>query len=397
MLKVVNDIQSEIKKNNLSVILMLDLSAAFDTIDQTRLLNKLEACFFIRGNALKFIESYIKGRTYSVFLNGKSSNRCQLDYGVPQGSILGPKLFSMYIQDVEEIAIAHRIEIHSYADDTNLYLGFKPMGEFGASMEKIEGCLNEIQLYMRKNFLKINVSKTQVLFCGSPNQLSLYESRFSELYSALDIDISDSTVLQNAKTLGLVIDQKLKFDDMISDIVKGAYFKLNKLKTIRNSLNEKTRISLVKCYVLTKLDYCNFVFANASNKQIYRLQKCMNSAVRFIYDVRKSSSITPYLKQAHFLPVKYRIKYKLNFYAYKILNGKAPLYMSTLIVRRTPNRNLRSADDETLLETSCQNGTLAYRVCTEWNALPRSLRENLSLTTFKTTLKTHYFRIAFEL
>ena len=134
--KVVNDMQSEIKKNNLSVILMLDLSAAFDTIDQTRLLNKLEACFFIRGNALKFIESYIKGRTYSVFLNGKSSNRCQLDYGVPQGSILGPKLFSMYIQDVEEIAIAHRIEIHSYADDTNLYLGFKPMGEFGASMEK---------------------------------------------------------------------------------------------------------------------------------------------------------------------------------------------------------------------------------------------------------------------
>ena len=160
---------------------------------------------------------------------------------------------------------------------------------------------------------------------------------------------------------------------------------------------KKTRISLVKCYILTKLDYCNFVFGNASNKQIYRLQKCMNSAVRFIYDVRKSSSITPYLKQAHFLPVKYRIKYKLNFYAYKILNGKAPLYMSTLIVRRTPNRNLRSADDETLLETSCQNGTLAYRVCTEWNALPRSLRENLSLTTFKTTLKTHYFRIAFEL
>ena len=165
---------------------------------------------------------------------------------------------------------------------------------------------------------------------------------------------------------------------------------------MRKSLDEHTRLTLVKSLILSKLDYSNFLYANLPNNQIQKLQKCLNAAVRFIYNVRKSSSITPYLKKAHILPIKYRITYKLCFYGFKILNGYAPTYLKNMVHSRNSNRHLRSATDETVLETNHAASTIAHRLCVAWNALPRDIREAPNIEIFKTQLKTHLFRQAFE-
>ena len=248
--------------------------------------------------------------------------------------------------------------------------------------------------FMKNNFLKLNASKTQVMFCGSPSMLSLYSQRFQELAKALNIP--DTSVLRSGKTLGAVLDEELKFDKMISDVCQAAYCKLNELKSMRNSIGEDLRLSLVKCYILSKLDYCNFLYANATNKQLKPLQKCLNAGMRYIFSIRRSQHVTPYLKRAHVLPIRFRIIYKLCMYVYKINNGLAPEYLNSLVTKRETSRQLRSTMDETLVATHYEPSTIAFRMCSEWNQLPRELREAPSIDSFKKYLKTHLFRRAFD-
>ena len=393
VLKIINDIQDEFSKNNMVILLMLDLSAAFDTIDQDILLSKLENQFKIGGNALKLLTSYLKNRTYAVHINEKWSDVHDLTYGVPQGSILGPMLFSLYISDIESIALQDGLTPQMYADDTSLYIGFQPLTEFSTSARKIGECLSRIREFMTKNYLKLNVDKTQVIFCGLPRTLSLHQSRTREICDIIEVD--EQNVKKSAKSLGAVIDSSLNFDDMIFETCRGAYFKLNKLQNMRDVLPEDLKLTLIKCYVISRIDYCNFMYANCPKKKINKLQKCLNSAVRFVYNVRKSSSITPFLKKAHILPMSYRIKYKLCFYMYKISRQSAPAYLCRMFQQYVTNRPLRSSEDSTIMETQLGSNTIAGKMCLTWNELPRSIRDIQSINTFKTSLKTHYFILAF--
>ena len=393
VLKIVNDIQAEFCKNNMVILLMLDLSAAFDTIDQDILISKLNRKYKITGNALKLLKSYLKSRTYAVHINEQWSNIHDLAYGVPQGSILGPMLFSLYVSEIEGIALQEGLMPQMYADDTSLYIGFQPLTEFSRSAEKIGECLTKIKHFMTTNYLKLNVDKTQIVLCGLPTTLALHQSRIKEICSTVGVD--EENAKTSAKSLGAVIDSSLKFDDMIFETCRGAYFKLNKLQNMRQVLPEDVKLTLIKCYIISRLDFCNFMYANCPDKKVYKLQKCLNSAVRFVYNVRKSSSITPFLRKAHILPVTFRIRYKLCFYMHKICRKIAPMYLRRMFHPRESNRTLRSSADLTIMKTHLGPSTIAEKMCQTWNQLPKSIREIESTDTFKTTLKTHYFTLAF--
>ena len=130
---------------------------------------------------MKWIESYLENRTYSVIINSDSSEIHNLIYGVPQGSILAPLLFTLYISELSSIVLKYNISIHTYADDTNLYMGFQPVNNFSISMHTIKTCLDEVKSYMSANYLKLNVDKTQVVFCGHETNLKLHRPRSDEL------------------------------------------------------------------------------------------------------------------------------------------------------------------------------------------------------------------------
>ena len=229
LLKIVNDIQLEMKENNLSLILMLDQSAAFDTVDLHILLHKLENNYGICNDALKWMRSYLVGRTFSVVVNGKQSTVREMKYGVPQGTIIAPSLYSLYTGDLSKLVEDQGLKIHSFADDTNIYLGFKPISEFSDSKMKLAQCINSVQSYMASNYLKLNVDKTQILVCGSSTNLELYCSRLNEF----DCIIGDQcTGSQEGKTLGVKLDSELKFNAMISETCSAGHYKLNKLKAV---------------------------------------------------------------------------------------------------------------------------------------------------------------------
>ena len=154
-------------KGSVTALTLLDLSAAFDTIDHTILLDRLNGYYGISELALGWFKSYLSGRTLSVKVGSTLSNPVALQHGVPQGSVLGPILFSLYTNPISSIIQSHSsINYHFYADDTQLYISLSP-ANFSHSVQKLKNCLNDIQNFMFTNKLKLNPDKTEFILIGS--------------------------------------------------------------------------------------------------------------------------------------------------------------------------------------------------------------------------------------
>ena len=391
--KVTSDIQGMLSQRKAVILVQLDLSAAFDTIDHATLIQLLELKFGVTGMVLQFFKSYLSGRTFSVKIKHVKGVRMLLVYGVPQGSILGPLLFIIYISDLPTIVSRHGVSSHYYADDAQLYLEFDPHVNFTSSMEKIKTCLSDVDFWMLSKYLKLNVGKTEVLYITRPQD--------SALYSNLSVTIGNKLYLSSssdsARSLGAYIDGTLSMSKMVNNCVSACSLSLKKLKTIRYGLPVEARILLVKSFILSKMDYCNVLYCTLTTGQVRQLETVLRKSVRFIYNLKRQDSVTAYMKQVHFLPVDFRIKYKSCMFVYKIINGLAPSYLDNFVTQAIPAEyNLRSNLDNLKLQHT-QDGvkTIKHHMIKNWNCLPFNIRSSTSINTFKRNLKTHYFNIAF--
>ena len=179
LLNIQKDILLNMAKGSVTALTLLDLSAAFDTIDHTILLDRLNVPYGIGELALGWFKSYLPGRTHSVKVGSTLSHPAVLNYGVPQGSVLGPILFCLYTNPISSIIHSHSgINYHFYADDTQLYITLSPEN-FSHSIQKLKNCLNDIQNFMFANKLKLNPDKTVFILIGSPKNRSQLLPHFS--------------------------------------------------------------------------------------------------------------------------------------------------------------------------------------------------------------------------
>ena len=170
LLKVKTDIIRALENQEVACLILLDLSAAFDTIDHNTLLGRLETRFAVTGTALNCLRSYLTNRTQAVavgdpLLKGSRSAFVLLKSGILQGSVLGPILFTIYTAPIGDICRNNHIEFHLYADNTQIYLSFKPSISNSKSdcIARIEKCINEINIWMTQNLLKLNSDKTEFI------------------------------------------------------------------------------------------------------------------------------------------------------------------------------------------------------------------------------------------
>ena len=382
---------------------MLDLSSAFDALDHDILLNRLEQHYGICGSALVWFRSYLEGRTFSVKINNCHGNPLSLLFGVPQGSILGPLLFILYCKDIECIALKYGIQVQIYADDTELYIELNADSDVIEIKSVVESCLNEIKTWMSTNFLKLNESKTELIIFNPPRHP--YNVPFSDPNFNIKFNDSELSAVSFVESLGVTLTPSFQLKSFIVDTCQSCNYQLSNLKIVKNSLNTSMRIMLINSLILTKLDYCNSLLAACTQNEIFNLQKVMNNAVRFIFDVGRREHITPYLKELHFLPIKQRILFKLSVLAHKIIYGYAPNYLTELFECYQPMSvmNLRPRSNITLNPMLMFTGDehlphkcVFTKLLNCWNELPIDIRLLESAIDFKRKLKTFYFREAFE-
>ena len=174
LLKVKTDILNEMDNKKVSFLILLDLSAAFDTVSFHLLMNRLLNRFGITGTVLQWIDSYLTDQTQKVMIDEFSSDPVMLKRGVPQGSVLGPTLYTLFTSPVGDISRSHNIGYHGFVDDTQNYHSFTPgkAGDEEKCKQEIELCISDIRTWMRTNLLKLNDEKTEFLIIGTKQQLN---------------------------------------------------------------------------------------------------------------------------------------------------------------------------------------------------------------------------------
>ena len=341
LVKVKNDIMFSLDSNEVVLIALLDLSAAFDTIDHKILLSRLYSRIGVRSTALSWFESYLTGWSSRVSIAGELSKPTNLDFGLPQGSIVGPIGYSIYTLPVGNIIRHHCINYHLYADDTQLYISFNPKipGDLVVALYRLQSCISDIRNWMLVNKLKLKDAKTEFFIAASPHSLrSLPDLKLK----VGDLSISPSVTVKN---LGVIFDKEMSMSDRVSQICTTVTFHLRNISRIRRYITQSACNNAISSLVLSRLDYCNGLLSTIPVTQLDRIQRLQNWAARLIYQVTRSHSPKPLLDSLHWLPVRHRIVFKLLLLVFKSLNKQAPQYLRDCLTLYTPRRYVRASSD----------------------------------------------------
>ena len=249
LLKVKNDLLLNMDGQRVTLLVLLDLTAAFNTVDHDVLHNRLSTDFGIKGTALKWFESYPLNRCQRVSIEGVTSKLFDLDFGVPQGSCLGPLLFLLYSSKLFKIISGHLSSVHAYADDTQLYLLFKAGDDVNekSAIAAMEACVLDIHKWMLSDRLKVNMDKTEFLLIGTKRQL--------EKVNITTLRLSDTTITQSpsaVKKLGAWFDAQLNMHEHIKKTCCSSFFHVYNIRRVRKYLSRKTTESLVHAFVSSK-------------------------------------------------------------------------------------------------------------------------------------------------
>ena len=389
LLKVVNDLLMAADSGYCSILVLLDLTAAFDTIDHTILITRLQHSVGISGTALEWFKSYLTGRQFSIGIGDATSSLAPLHCGVPQGSILGPILFSLYMLPLGDIIRSHNIHFHFYADDSQLYLPINPKDP--SSISKLHACLTDIKNWMSANFLQLNDSKSEVLIFGPP----LERAKLGQHLGSLTSNLRPSV-----RNLGVILDPDLNLEAHVKKVIQLSFYHLRNIVKIKSFLSTSDLTKVIHAFIYSRLDYCNSLYSCLSNKSIHRLQLVQNAAARVLTGTRKYDHISPILASLHWLPITFRINFKILLITFKALSELAPPYISDLLKPYAPLRTLRSSGKGLLEIPSSKLKTkgdraFAVRAPVLWNALPLEIRLAESVPHFKSLLKTHFYKAAF--
>jgi len=290
LLKVFNDLFLHLDAGNCAILILLDLTAAFDTVDHKILLWRLEHCVGLKGTVLKWFESYLTGRSISVQMGQFSSSVAPLTCGVPQGSVLGPLLFSLYMLPLGSIFRKHGISFHCFADDVQVYLPLKvPAKE---SLQAVTNCLSDIKTWMDLNFLKLNETKTEVVLFGRPELVQVLTSSLGHLAPHLR---------SHARNLGVIVDSAFKLDKQVSAVVRASFFQLRLIAKVKPYLRQADLEKVIHVFITSRLDYCNSLYTGIGKGELYRLQLVQNAAARLLSGKKKREHITPVLSLLHWL------------------------------------------------------------------------------------------------
>ena len=389
-----NDILRALDDQKAVLLLMLDLSAAFDTVDHEIMLHRIRNDFGVTGIVHKWYSSYFSNRSCRVFVSGSYSETLYLDFGVPQGSVTGPLCFVYYTHVVGRILRHHNVKYHIYADDIQVYLTPDPSipGDVQCALFKLSRCVADIQHWMVENKLKLNQDKTEFFVAASPYNMK----KLGNISLLLDnVEVFPSKSIRN---LGVVFDNQMCMSDHVTQLCKSINWLIRNINRIRHFIDMDTCHNLVRALVLSRLDYCNVLLNGISKKDLNRLQRLQNKCAKLVCLKPKFEHVSPLLNKLHWLPVHERIVYKTLLYVYKSVEGLSPQYIQDCLIVKRPaegamrTRSSGSTNFVVHVPKKCA-GDKAFSVVAPrlWNTLPASIKNATSQQSFKAMLKDYLF------
>lgn len=369
-------------------VVFMDLKRAFETIDREILVKKLRKIGF-GGLVLHWIESYLTNRKQRVKVGEYISSELNNNLGVPQGSILGPLLFSLYINDFG--GVLKRAGYHLFADDTLVFL------ESDSIVSSVDGMNEELKVifkWMSSNKLKINVDKTKSMILCSKNMLKSYLENDSNSL-AFNINNQNIETVTHYKYLGVVVDNELKFDKHIDYLCKKISKKIGFLSRVGRCLSMETRKIIYNTIVLPHFTYCCTLLFMANKTDVQRLQKLQNRGMRTILKCDFLTGTKSMLNSLQWMNVEQFIEFNTLILIYKIKNSMVPDYLNVFTkFEDVHNYNTRGKFDVILEHVNKQatHKSLFHRGITIFNNLEKKLKDITCLRKFKVELRNCYLK-----
>ena len=350
--------------------ILMDLSKAFDCLPHELIIGKLKA-YGIADNALQLLSSYLKDRKQCVQIGNDRSAFLDIIKGVPQGSILGPLLFNIFINDI--FYFITESSLYNYADDNTLTFWHK---SFDVMKNILETEGSQLVDWFQDNHMQANPDKFQGLAIGKKT----YDRKPVFDIKGINIECTD-----DVKLLGVDIDYQLNFNTQITNICRKASRQINVLKRIGQHLPLACRKLIYHSFIMSSFNFCPLVWHNCSKRNTNKLERLHYRALKFIYQ-DFSSSYDDLIERAGVSTLEMRRMRQLAIEVFKILAGDRPTYMSNLVIPKNSKYSCRYSN---LLEVpsvqSEKHGKNSFRFKSVkiWNSLPEHIRASTKFSNFK--------------
>lgn len=380
-IKIKNDILKAMNRGEVTLAVLADFSKAFDTVDFEILLKKLHSLGFSR-KSMFILSNYLSHRYQYVQIDDNRSSVLEVTNGVPQGSILGPILFNIYVHDMATKTTAKCVQ---YADDTSIYRHTKPMA-FEICSNEINSDINEIEIWSHDSNLIFNATKTKSMLFATKQMARRHDFDFK-------IKSNDGKLIERVPTfklLGVTFSEDMTWNNHVKNISAKAYGTFKSLTLLKRYLPYKLRKQLAETLILSKLDYGNAIINNAPTYLFNQLQKVQNSAASF---VRKSYSRCPEVIDLKWLPIKERVEFSIAKLAWKSINKSdwprfLPMEKDEQI-RQRPSRHEMIGGTK-IRQTSNIGASFEFEASNIFNDLPMACRNSLNYKEFCKQTKNYF-------
>lgn len=369
LLRAVDDWKVALDQGKIPGALLMDLSKAFDVIPHGLLIAKLKA-YGYNTEVLQLLKSYLENRKQRVKIDDVRSQWTEVSMGVPQGSILGPTIFNVFLNDL--FIVMDGTDIYNYADDNTISFS-------GTSVEEVIENLNEsgtrVTEWFEGNYMKANPDKYQAIIFGKRQGM------------VADFKIKNASIqsIDNVKLLGLHIDNDLSFNDHSLKMYKKASRQVNAMMRLNSKLDFTSKISIYNSFIHSTFTYCPAVWLFCNKTNFGKLEKIQCRALRFLHN-DFNATYDELLNKGDHKAISVILLHSLAIEVYKSINGIAPDYISSIFTIRDSNYELRSrqtVNQRRFKTFKYGYNSFGYLAAKVWNNVPNNIKEAPSLNTFK--------------
>ena len=376
LLNITERLYNSCNDGQLAGLVFIDFSKAFDMIDHLRLILKLKH-YGISNHTLNILKSYLSNRTQSVCIKSNKSTLLPIKYGVPQGSILGPLLFSIFINDLP-LSIKTS-ESNLFADDATL---LSLASSISTLNENLNLSMSALKKWCFANLMFVNATKSGcMLVCTRQKRMNLP-------CASLDIRFNNESIPQvsSHRLLGIILDQNLTWCDHIDMLLNRISSKIYQLSRIKNFIDINTRKLFYFAYIQPYFDYCSSVWGHTYSSHTKRLSSIQRRALRGVNN-NEISNYRDLFVSFNILPVNDKVKFRDCVLIHKILYGDAPTYLSSVVNKRTSQ--YFSYEPRLIVpfpNIDIYKMSFSYKGVISWNQLPPLLRRVTTFGSFKSSL-----------